>query len=128
MAKVNGVKNKWQGTHNQHATEKECYPQNKPMTAVGYISDAQAIIKGSWSLFQSDGVAAITCSERSPLPQALCAKDLPGGRTQILNVRRNWRINRHPVESNNDIPPESTSHTNVWLHWNGDYDNSNDSE
>jgi hypothetical protein len=72
------------------------------MTAVGYISDMEVMIKASWSLFQHDGAAAFTLSERSPLPPALSAKNLPGGSTQILNVRRIWRINRHPVESDED--------------------------
>jgi hypothetical protein len=56
------------------------------MTDVGYISDTEEIVKASWSLFQHDGAAAFKLSEKSPLPPALFAKDLPGGRTQILNV------------------------------------------
>ena len=67
-------------------------------------------------------------SERSPLPSPLSAKDLPGGRTQILNVHRIRRINRHPVESDEDSAPESISDTEDWLNWNGDLDNPNDSE
>jgi len=58
----------------------------------------------------------------------MSAKKLPGGRTQILNVRRIRRINRHPVESDEDCPPESISDTEDWLHWNGDLGNPNDSE
>ena len=98
------------------------------MTAVGYISDTEESIQASWSLFQHDGAAAFNLSERSPLPPALSAKDLPGGRTQILNVRRIRRINRHPVESDKDSAPESISDTEDWLNWNGDLDNPNDSE
>jgi hypothetical protein len=67
-------------------------------------------------------------SERSPLPSALSAKDLPGGRTQILNVRRIRRFNRHPVESDEVSAPESISDTDDWLHWNGDLDNPMDRE
>jgi hypothetical protein len=67
-------------------------------------------------------------SERPPLPPALSAKDLPGGRTQILNVRWIRRINCHPVESDHDSAPESISDTDDWLNWNGDWDNPNDSE
>jgi len=85
------------------------------MTAVGYISDTEQIVKASWSLFQHDGAAAFKLSERSPLPTALSAKDLPGGRTQILNVRRIRRINHHPVESDDDSAPESISDTDDWL-------------
>jgi len=98
------------------------------MTAVGYILDTEEIIKASWSLFQHDGAAAFILSERSPLPPALSAKDLPGVRTQILNVRRIRRINRHPVESDNDRAPESISDTHDCFNWNGDLDNASDSE
>jgi hypothetical protein len=75
------------------------------MTAVGYISDTEEIVKASWSLFQHDGAAAFKLSERSPLPPALSAKDLPGGKSQILNIRRIRKINRHPVESDEDSAP-----------------------
>jgi len=88
----------------------------------------EEIVKSSWSLFQHDGAAACKLSERSPLPAALSPKDLPRGRTQILNVRRIRRINRHPVESNEDGAPESILDTEDWLNWNGDLDNPNDSE
>jgi hypothetical protein len=98
------------------------------MTTVVYISVTHEIVKASWSLFQHDGVAAFTLSERSPLPQPLSAKDLPGGHTRILNVRRIRRINHHPVESDMDSPSESISDTDNWLNWNGDLDNPNDSQ
>jgi len=98
------------------------------MTAVEYISDTEEIVKASWSLLQHDGAAAFKLSERSPLPPALSAKELPGGRTQILNVRRIRRIKRHPVESDDDSAPQSISDTDDWLNWNGDLDNPNDSE
>jgi len=98
------------------------------MTAVGYISDTEEIVKASWSLFQHDGAAAFTLSERSPLPPALSVKDLPGGRTQILNVRRIRRINRHPVERSDNSAPESISDTEDFLNWKGDFDNQNDSK
>jgi hypothetical protein len=68
------------------------------MTAIGFISDNPVIITACWSLFQHDGAAAFKLSERSPLPPALSAKDLPGGQTQILNVHQIRRINRPPVE------------------------------
>jgi len=98
------------------------------MTAVGYFSDTEEIVKASLSLFQHDGAAAFKLSERSPLPPALSAKDLPAGQTQILNVNRIRRINRHPVESNDNSAPESISDTDDWPNWNGDLDNPNDSE
>jgi hypothetical protein len=98
------------------------------MATTEYMSDTEEIVKASWSLFQHDGAAAYKLSERSPLPPALSAKDLPGGRTLILNVRRSRRINRHPVESDEDSAPTSISDTDDWLNWNGDLDNPNDSE
>jgi len=98
------------------------------MTAVGYISDTEEIVKASWSHFQHDGATALKLSERSPLPPALSAKDLPGGRTQILNVRQIRWINRHPMESDEDSSPESLSDTDDWLNWNGELENPNDIE
>jgi len=55
-------------------------------------------------------------------------KNLPGERTQILNVHRIRRINRHSVESDEDSPLESISDTNDWLNWNCHWNNPNDSE
>jgi hypothetical protein len=128
MAKVHDLLEMWQGSQNLRATQKESRAQNKQMTAAGYISDPHEIVKASWSLFQHDGAAAFKLSERPPFPPALSAKDLPGGQTQILNVRRILRINRHPVETHEDSAPESISDTEDWLHWNGDLDTPNDSK
>ena len=128
MAKVHDFLEMWQGSQNLRATQKASRPQHKEMTAAGYISDTEDIVKASWLLFPHDGAAAFKLSERSPFPPALSAKDHPGGRTQILNVRRIRRINRHAVESNKDSAPESISYTDDWLNWNGDFDNPNDSE
>jgi len=88
MAKVHDFLEMWQGSQNLCATQTESRTRNMQMTAVGYISDTEAIVKASWSLFQHDGAAAFKLSERSPLPPPLSAKDLPGGRPQILHVRR----------------------------------------
>jgi len=79
MAKVHDLLEMWQGSQNLRDTQKESRAQYKQMTAVGYISDTEEIVKSSWSLFQHDGAAAFKLSERSPLPPALSAKDLPGG-------------------------------------------------
>ena len=128
MAKVHNFLKMWQGSQNIRATQKESRAQNKQMTAVGYVSDTEEIIKAPWSLFQHDGAAAFKLSERSPLPPALSAKDLPGGRNQILNVRRMRRINCHPVETDEDSAPEIIADTNDWLNWNCNLDNPNDSE
>jgi len=62
------------------------------------------------------------------MPPDLSAKDLPGGRTQVLNVRRIKRIDRHPAESDEDSSPESISDTENWLDWTGYLDNPHDSE
>jgi len=128
MAKVHDFLEMWQGSQNLRSAQKEPRAQNKQMTAVGYISDTEEIVKASWSLFQHDGAAAYKLSERLPLPPALSAKDLPGGRTQILNVHRIRKINRYPVESDEDSAWESISDTDDWLNWNGDLYNPNDSE
>jgi len=128
MATVHDFLEMWPGSQNLRATQKESRAQNKQMTAVAYISDTEEIVKLSWSLFQHDCAAAFKLSESSPLPTALSAKDLPGGRTQILNVRHIRRINLHPVESDEDSAPESISDTEDWLNWNGDLYNPNHSE
>jgi len=113
MAKIHNFLEMWQGWQNLHATQKESRAQNKRMTAVGYISDTEEIFKASWSLFSHDGAAAFQLSERSPLPPALSAKALPGRRTQISNVHQIRWINRHPVESNENSPPDNISDTSV---------------
>jgi len=128
MAKVHDFLAMWQGSQTLWATQKESRAHNKQMTAVGYISDTEEIVKASWSNFHHDGAAAFKLLEKSPVPPALSAKDLPGGRTQVLNVRRIKRIDRHPAESVEDSSPESISDTENWLNWNGGLDNPNDSE
>jgi hypothetical protein len=67
-------------------------------------------------------------SKSSTLPPPLSAKDLTGGRTQILNVRLTRKINRHQVETDEDSAPEIISETADWLHWNEHLDNPYDSE
>jgi len=128
MAKVHNIFEMWQGSRNLRATQNESRAQNQQMTAVRYISDTDQIVKAFWSLVQHDGAAAFKLSERSPLPPALSAKNLPGGWAQILNVRRIRRINRHPIDSVEDSAPEIISDTNDWLKWNRDLENPNDSE
>jgi len=73
----------WQGSQNLRATQKESRTQTKQMTAVGYVSDTEEIVKAPCSLIQHDGAAAFKLSETSPLPPALSAKNLPGGQTRI---------------------------------------------
>jgi len=64
----------WQRSPNLCATKKTSRAQNKEITAVGYISDMEAIVTASWSLSQHAGAAAFDLSERSPLPPALSGK------------------------------------------------------
>ena len=63
MAKVHDFLEMWQGSQTLQATQKESRAQNNQMTAVGYISDTEEIVKGSWSNFQHDSAAAFTLSE-----------------------------------------------------------------
>jgi hypothetical protein len=81
MAKVHDFLEMWQGSQTPRATQKESRAQNKQMTAVGYISDTEEIVKASWSNFHHDGVAVFKLSAKSPVPPPLSAKDLPGGRS-----------------------------------------------
>jgi hypothetical protein len=87
MAKVHDFLGMWQGSQYLHATPKESRVQIEQMTAVRYISDFEVIAKASFSLFEHNGVAAFKSTERSPLPPASTATDLPGRPTQRLNVR-----------------------------------------
>ena len=98
IAEVTDLLEIWQRSQNLCATPKECRAQNKQMTAVGFISDSDEIIKASWSNFQHDGAAAFKLFDRSPLQPASSAKDLPGGRTEVLNVRPNKWNDRYPAE------------------------------
>jgi len=105
MATVHDILVMWQGSRSLCATQEEYLAQNKQMTAVGCILNTEQIVNASWSLFRDDGGAVFKLSERSPLPPPVYWKDLPGGRTQILNVHRIRRINHHPVESYEDSTP-----------------------
>jgi hypothetical protein len=128
MAKVHDCLEMWQGSQNLCDRQKESCTHNKQMTATGYVLYTEEISEASWSLFQHDGTAAFTLSERTPSPQPLSAKDLPGGWTQILNVCWFRWINSLPVEIADDSTPESISDFEDWLTWNGDLHNPNDSD
>jgi len=128
MAMVHDCLEMWQCSQSLRATQKESHAQNKQMSAMWYILDTEEIVKAYWSLVQHDGAAAFRLSERSHLPPPLSAKDFPGGQTQILNVHWIHIITRHPVESDEDITPESISDTEDWLNWNGELDNPTDSD
>ena len=126
LAKVHDSSEMWQGSQNIRANEKESHAQSKQMATIGYIWDTVEIVRASWSLIQHDGAAAFKFSERSHLPSRLSAKDVPGGRTQILNVHQIRTINHHPVKSDQDSAPESIWDTEDWLNCNGNLDNPND--
>jgi hypothetical protein len=128
MAKVHDFLEMRQGSQNLCAIQKEPHTQNKQMAAMGYNSYTEEIVIASLLLFQHNGAAACKMSEISPLPPPFSAKDLPGGRTPIVNVRRIRRLNSHPVEYDDDSVPVSISDTEDWLYWNGDLHNPNDSE
>jgi len=87
MAQLHDLLEMWQGSQTLRATQKESRAQNKQLTAIGYISDTEEIVQASWSNIHHDGAAAFKLSEKSPVPPALSAKDLRGGRTEVLNVR-----------------------------------------
>jgi len=63
MAKLHNLLEMWQGSQNLRATQKESRAQKKQMTAVGYISDMEEIVKASWSLLHHDGAAVFELSE-----------------------------------------------------------------
>jgi hypothetical protein len=60
---VNNILERWPGSQNQSASQKDSRDQNQQMTTVGYISDKEEIVKASWSIFQHNGVAAFKLSE-----------------------------------------------------------------
>jgi len=70
MAKVHDFLKIWQGSQNLYATQKESRIYHNQITAVGYISVLEEIVKASWSNVEHDGAAAFKLSERLPLPQA----------------------------------------------------------
>ena len=51
MGKVHNIVEMWQGSQNLCGTQKECRAQNTQMTAVGFITDTEEIVRASWSLF-----------------------------------------------------------------------------
>ena len=89
------------------------------MTPVGFVPESEKTSNVSWLSFEQDGAAAFKLSERSPQPPALSARDLLGGRTQILNVRRMKKIDHHLMESDKDSASKSILETKNWLDCNG---------
>jgi len=128
MAKVHNVLEMWHGSPNLAATQTGSSTQNNQMAAVGYISEMEEIVRASWPHFRHHGGAAFTLSERSPLPPALSATDLPGGPTKLSNVGQIRRFNRDPVKGDDDSTPGCILDTENWLNSNGDLDNSTHSK
>jgi len=83
MAKVHDFLEMGQGSQKQRATQQECCAQNMQMTTVGYLSDAEAIVKASWSNFYYDGAAVFQWLEWSAVQPALSVKNIPGEQTQV---------------------------------------------
>jgi len=54
------------------------------------------------------------------------AKNLPGGGTEMVNVRQIRRINNHPVKSDENSMPETISDPQNWLNWNGNLNHTKD--
>jgi len=107
----------WQGRQNSRATQKESLAKNKQMTAVRYISDTEENVKASWSHFQHIGAAAFKLPERSQLPPAMLAKELPGCRTQLWNARLIRKIDSHSAERDENSAPDNISDTENWPNW-----------
>jgi len=128
MAQVQNVLEIWQGCQNLCATQKESCTQHHQLTAIEYISDTEEMVKAFWSKFQHERATAFKLSERSPLPPALPAKDLPEGTTPVLNFRQIKRIDPYPAESDEDSASESIFDTKNLLDWDGDLDYRNESE
>jgi hypothetical protein len=63
MAKVHTFVEKWQGSQTLRATQRESCAQSEQMTAVGYISDTEEVVKASWSNFHHDGAVVFKLVE-----------------------------------------------------------------
>jgi hypothetical protein len=128
MAEVDDCWEMSQGSQNLQAIQKKFFTQNKQMTVIEHISVTEEIIKAFWLLIPHNDAAAFKLLEKSPIPAALSAKDIPGVQTEILNVGRIKQIDRHPATCNEDSLLERISDPENLLDWNRDLDNRNDSE
>jgi len=78
MTMVHNIFEMWRDSPNEYATQKESSAHNKHITAKGYFSKAEEIIKVTYSNFQHDGVAEFKLWARLYFPLALSARDLSG--------------------------------------------------
>jgi hypothetical protein len=53
----------WHRRGNLQYTKRELFGQTKEMTAIGYISDTEEVVKVPWSIFQTDSAAALNVSQ-----------------------------------------------------------------
>lgn len=76
----------------------------------------------SRSNIEHHGAAAFQLLQGLLVPPSVAAKNLPGGRTQILKVRRIKRRDCHPATTDTDSPCRCISDTANWLEldWNLD--------
>jgi len=111
LAKVCDFWETWHGSQTLCDTFKKSRPQQKLISAGGYITASEEIINASWSNFQHDSAAACAMVKRSLLPPALTLKDLTGGRTELS--KRHWinTIDGHPAESDRETALQTISTT-----------------
>jgi len=128
MANIHDVLERWQRRQTLRGILQISHAQNHHVTVRGYISDPDENVKASWSNIYHDGAAAFKLSEKSPVPPAWSAKDLPAGRTKVLNVHRIKPLKGHPAETHEESSPECISDTENCLNWNGDLDNPHNCE
>jgi len=128
MAKVYYVFEMLQGSQNLCPTQMLFCSHYAQITAVEYISVAEAIVKVSWSNFQYNGAAAFKLSKRSPVPPGVSPKDRSAGQTYVLNVRQIKRIGWHPAKIDMDCIHQNISDTENLPDQNGVLDNPNQSE
>jgi len=96
---VDDILKMWQCSHNLWSRQKKSDAKTRWTAAKEYTSDTEEIPKVSWSNLQPESAAVFISFKRLLVPPALSAKNLAGGRTQILNVYQMHRLNHHSSES-----------------------------
>jgi len=126
MAKVQEILEMWQGSQNLCGSQGGSRTQKKQITAVGYITDMEEIVKASWSLFQHDVWLHLNCQK-----DFLCH-----GLTLQMTFLEAWLKYQMFAESEEWIVIQSKvmriAHLQSildaqdWLNWTGDMDIPND--
>ena len=106
---------KWHGRQNLQLSLYKTHTQNTQMIDVRYISDTEVIVKVSCSQIQHNGLAGWKLLSKSPLPPGSAVKDLPGGRTQVLNVHRFKWIDHQLPTTDQYRSPAAFRTTNIRL-------------